>query len=66
MSTMAALAIIGGMFVNGIPVPKIEKLMTQWSIPWFVFWYFLCRSMRSIKIIFVDEKDERTVSRSDM
>ena len=65
LSTIAALAIIGGMFVNGISVPKIEKLMTQWSIPWFIFWYFLCRSMRSIKIIIADEHYERSDSRAD-
>lgn len=65
LSTIAALAIIGGMFVNGIPIPEIEKLMSQWSIPWFVFWYFLCRSMRSIKIIVADEQDERSDNRAD-
>jgi hypothetical protein len=64
MSTMLAIAIMVASFDAGVPIQKIEKLTTQWSIPWFVLWYIFCRTARSIKIKVVSEEEYGAIKQS--
>lgn len=53
-SSVIALTILVAAVLGGIPFSKVERIATQLSIPWFVFWNLFCRFTSRIKIRFVN------------
>ena len=59
-SSAAAVGLIAGALALGVSAVAIDQVMTWGAIPWFLFWWWLCKTMHETPIVFVDGDDKRT------